>query len=168
MASHAARLLLLLALAAALAGRSADGAWCVCRTDLPDATLQRTLDYACGSAADCKPIQPNATCFAPDTVKAHCSYAVNSYYQRSGQNPLACVFSNTAVISSTDPSTNGCKYPASATPSAPGSPPPPMAQGPNGDLKDTSGGAEVFPVAGAATRAVILACCSLLALYFMA
>ncbi|KAM3260355.1 hypothetical protein ACQJBY_051550 [Aegilops geniculata] len=167
MASHAARLLLLLALAAALAGRS-EGAWCVCRPDLPDATLQRTLDYACGSAADCKPIQRNAACFAPDTVKAHCSYAVNSYYQRSGQNPLACVFSSTAVISSTDPSTNGCKYPASAIPSAPDSPPPPMAQGPNGAQKDTSGGADVFPVAGAATRAVILACSSLVALYFMA
>ncbi|KAF7067741.1 hypothetical protein CFC21_073586 [Triticum aestivum] len=163
MASHAGRLLLLLALAAALAGRS-EGAWCVCRTDLPDATLQRTLDYACGSAADCKPIQPNAACFAPDTVKAHCSYAVNSYYQRSGQNSLACVFSGTAVVSSVDPSTNGCKYPA--TPSAPDSPPPPMAQGPNG--KDTSGGADVLPVAGTATRAVILACCSLLALYLMA
>ncbi|XBI84199.1 hypothetical protein VPH35_092561 [Triticum aestivum] len=146
MASHAMRLLLLLALAAALAGRSAaEGAWCVCRTDLPDATLQRTLDYACGSAAaaDCKPIQPNAACFAPDNVKAHCSYAVNSFYQRSGQNPLACVFSGTAVVSSTDPSTNGCKYPASATPS----PPPQMAQGPNGPLKDTSGGTGVLPEA---------------------
>ncbi|KAI4996811.1 hypothetical protein ZWY2020_052153, partial [Hordeum vulgare] len=56
------------------------GAWCVCRADLPDAALQRTLDYACGSAGECIPIQPSAACFAPDNVKAHCSYAVNSFY----------------------------------------------------------------------------------------
>ncbi|KAI4984937.1 hypothetical protein ZWY2020_017567 [Hordeum vulgare] len=169
MAPHAARrLLLLLALAAALAARS-DGAWCVCRADLPDAALQRTLDYACGSAADCKPIQPSAACFAPDTVKAHCSYAVNSFYQRSGQNPLACVFSGTAVLSTVDPSANGCKYPATATPSAPDSPPAPMGgQGPSGAMKDTSGGADVLPAAGTAMRAFVLAGCSLLALYLMA
>lgn len=52
--------------------------------------------------------------------------------------------------------------------SSPGSPPAPMGQGPSGALKDTSGGADVLPVAGTAMRAVILACCSLLALYFMA
>uniref|UniRef100_A0A8I7BC05 X8 domain-containing protein n=1 Tax=Hordeum vulgare subsp. vulgare TaxID=112509 RepID=A0A8I7BC05_HORVV len=87
------------------------------RDGAPLLDLKRTLDYACGSAAECIPIQPSAACFAPDNVKAHCSYAVNSFYQRSGQKPLACVFSYTAVLSSVDPSANSSKYPATATPS---------------------------------------------------
>ncbi|CAD6206703.1 unnamed protein product [Miscanthus lutarioriparius] len=114
--ADSARLFLLVAVAAALAGRS-DGAWCVCRTDLADSALQKTLDYACGGGADCKPILQNGACFAPDTVKAHCSYAVNSFYQRNNQNPQACVFSGTATLSNNDPSGNGCTYPA--TPSFP-------------------------------------------------
>ncbi|KAI5012326.1 hypothetical protein ZWY2020_024460 [Hordeum vulgare] len=74
------------------------------------------LDYACGSNADCVPIQPSAACFAPDNVRAHYSYTVNNFHQRSGQKPLNCVFSGTAVLSSVDPCANGCKYPATATP----------------------------------------------------
>jgi hypothetical protein len=81
-----------------------DGAWCVCRSDLADSALQKTLDYACGGGADCKPILQGGACFAPDTVKAHCSYAANSFYQRNGQNAQACVFSGTAALSNVDPS----------------------------------------------------------------
>ncbi|CAN6315217.1 unnamed protein product [Urochloa humidicola] len=169
--ADAARLFLLVAVvAAALAGRS-DGAWCACRTDLADSALQKTLDYACGDGADCKPILQNGPCFAPDTVKAHCSYAVNSFYQRNNQNPQACVFSGTAVLTNNDPSGNGCTYPA--TPSAAaasngGSPgvdgPPTM--GPSA-LNDNSG-AGVLPVGGVAAQLVVLASCSLIALYLSA
>ncbi|XP_022678591.1 PLASMODESMATA CALLOSE-BINDING PROTEIN 3 isoform X2 [Setaria italica] len=97
MADAARLFLLLVAVAAALAGRS-DGAWCVCRPELGDSALQKTLDYACGDGADCKPILQNGPCFAPDTVRAHCSYAVNSFYQRNNQNAQACVFSGTATL----------------------------------------------------------------------
>ncbi|TKV91288.1 hypothetical protein SEVIR_9G085900v4 [Setaria viridis] len=172
MADAARLFLLLVAVAAALAGRS-DGAWCVCRPELGDSALQKTLDYACGDGADCKPILQNGPCFAPDTVRAHCSYAVNSFYQRNNQNAQACVFSGTATLVSTDPSGNGCTYPA--TPSAAGtsnggSPgvysPPTMGMGPSA-LNDNSG-ANVLPVAGVAARLVILAFCSLMALYLCA
>ncbi|CAM0876307.1 unnamed protein product [Alopecurus aequalis] len=177
MASHAARLVLLLAVAATLAGRS-EGGWCVCRTDLYDTMLQKTLDYACGGGADCRPILKGGACFTPDTVKAHCSYAVNSYYQRNGQNPQACVFSTTTLVTTTDPSTNGCIYPSSQSAAGTGSSgtggtsggvdsPPMMGLGPS-SFNDTSSGTKVFPVAGTAKRAVILACCSLLALFFSA
>ncbi|PWZ19934.1 hypothetical protein Zm00014a_037359 [Zea mays] len=101
--ADAAHVFLLVAVAAALAGRS-DGAWCVCRPELADSALQKALDYACGAGADCKPILQSGACFAPDTVKAHCSYAVNSFYQRNSQNPQACVFSGTATLSNSDPS----------------------------------------------------------------
>jgi hypothetical protein len=66
--------------------------------------LQKTLDYACGAGADCKPIQQNGGCFAPDTVSAHCSYAVNSFFQRNNQNQHACVFSGATNLVTNDPS----------------------------------------------------------------
>lgn len=80
---------------------------------MPDSTLQKTLDYACGDGADCKPIQQSGACFSPDTVKAHCSYAVNSFYQRNNQNSQACVFSGTATLVTTDPSKKLLSFPPS-------------------------------------------------------
>lgn len=78
--------------------------WCVCRSDLSDTVLQKTLDYACGAGADCTPIVQNGVCYQPNTVKAHCSYAANSYFQRKGQAQGTCDFANTAMVSTTDPS----------------------------------------------------------------
>ncbi|KAF8775604.1 hypothetical protein HU200_004380 [Digitaria exilis] len=162
----AARLFLLVAVAAALAGRS-DAGWCVCRTDMGDVALQKTLDYACGAGADCKPILQNGACYNPDNVKAHCSYAVNSFYQRNNQNAQACIFSGTSVVVSSDPSGNGCTYPATpsaaATRTGVDSPP---ATGPSS--ANDSSGTGALPVAGVAARLVILASCSLMALYLSA
>ncbi|KAJ0980181.1 hypothetical protein J5N97_008436 [Dioscorea zingiberensis] len=97
---------------------TSDGAWCVCKTDLGDSALQKTLDYACGAGADCNPIIQNGPCYSPNSVKAHCNYAVNSYYQRKGQAQGSCDFSGTATTTSSDPSSNGCSYPASASTAA--------------------------------------------------
>ncbi|CAN1795882.1 PLASMODESMATA CALLOSE-BINDING PROTEIN 3 [Linum perenne] len=93
-------------------------AWCVCK-DMPDAVLQKTLDYACGAGADCNPTHQNGPCFLPNTVRAHCSYAVNSYFQKKGQSQGSCDFSGTAAVSSSDPSVNGCSFPASASTQTP-------------------------------------------------
>ncbi|BAF13230.1 PLASMODESMATA CALLOSE-BINDING PROTEIN 2 [Oryza sativa Japonica Group] len=167
MAATAPRLLLMALMAATLAGRS-EGAWCICRQDMPDSTLQKTLDYACGDGADCKPIQQSGACFSPDTVKAHCSYAVNSFYQRNNQNSQACVFSGTATLVTTDPSSNGCMYPASASAAGTGTPtsgtggstgvdgPPGMGLGPS-SFNDNSG-ASLLPEVGTAMWILILAC----------
>ncbi|KAJ1293543.1 hypothetical protein BS78_01G076200 [Paspalum vaginatum] len=166
--ADAARLFLLVAVAAALAGRS-DGAWCVCRTDLPDGALQKTLDYACGAGADCKPILQSGPCFAPDNVKAHCSYAVNSFYQRNNQNPQACAFTGAASLTSSDPSANGCTYPAtpSAAATSNGGVYSPPTMGPSAFNDSSAAAALLLPitVAGLGTRLLILACGSLLALY---
>ena len=78
--------------------------WCVCKSGLGDAALQKTLDYACGAGADCVPIHQNGGCFLPNTVEAHCSYAANSYFQRKGQAPGSCDFSGTAMVTTTNPS----------------------------------------------------------------
>ena len=77
--------------------------WCVCKTG-SDAVLQKTLDYACGAGADCNPIHSNGPCYNPNTVKAHCDYAVNSYFQKKGQGPGTCDFAGTATPVTTDPS----------------------------------------------------------------
>lgn len=79
--------------------------WCVCK-DGSDAILQKTLDYACGAGADCNPIHQNAPCFNPNTVRAHCNYAVNSYFQKKGQAQGSCEFAGTATVTASDPSNN--------------------------------------------------------------
>jgi X8 domain len=76
----------------------------VCRSGLNDTALQKTIDYACGHGADCTPILQNGACYNPNNVKAHCSYAANSYYQRKNEDGASCDFGGTAVTTSTDPS----------------------------------------------------------------
>lgn len=80
------------------------GTWCVCKEGLSEAMLQKTLDYACGAGADCGPIHQTGPCFNPNTVKSHCSYAVNSFFQKKGQSPGTCDFAGTATVSASDPS----------------------------------------------------------------
>ncbi|KAJ1697549.1 hypothetical protein LUZ63_006061 [Rhynchospora breviuscula] len=108
-----AALVLLFFLLSSIGG--SDALWCVCRSDQPTPVLQKTIDYACGAGADCTQIVQNGPCYNPNTVVAHCSYAANSYFQKNGQNQMACNFSGTATISTTDPSYSGCSFPSTAT-----------------------------------------------------
>ena len=78
--------------------------WCVARSDASNQALQTAIDYACGSGADCSPIQSSGLCFLPNTIQAHASYAFNSYYQRRAMAPGSCDFSGTATVAKTDPS----------------------------------------------------------------
>ncbi|KAE8672386.1 PLASMODESMATA CALLOSE-BINDING PROTEIN 3 [Hibiscus syriacus] len=57
--------------------------------EVGDQMLQKTLDYACGVGADCSAILQKGGCFNPDTVKDHCNYAVNSYFQRTETSPAS-------------------------------------------------------------------------------
>ncbi|KAL8532425.1 hypothetical protein ACS0TY_008869 [Phlomoides rotata] len=91
-----------------------DAAYCVCNSGLSDSVLQKNIDYACGSGADCSGILQNGACYNPNTVKDHCSYAVNSYYQRKGNVQGSCDFQSTATITQTPPSVpTGCVYQSS-------------------------------------------------------
>ncbi|OAY47525.1 PLASMODESMATA CALLOSE-BINDING PROTEIN 3 [Manihot esculenta] len=105
--------IVLLMLMLAMTGH-ASCTWCVCK-DMSDAVLQKTLDYACGAGADCRPTHSSGACFQPNTVKAHCSYAVNSYFQKKGQAQGSCDFAGTATVSAADPSSSGCSYPATVS-----------------------------------------------------
>lgn len=78
--------------------------WCVPKAGVSDAQLQQDLDYACGQGIDCGPIQPGGACFQPNTVLSHAAYAMNLYYQTSAKKPGDCDFSQTATLTSTNPS----------------------------------------------------------------
>lgn len=106
--------LVLLALFLSLTGYSS-AAYCLCKDGGSDVAYQRAIDYACGNGADCRPILQNGPCFQPNTVKAHCDYAVNSYFQNKGQTADSCNFAGTATSFPNPPTTvvAGCTYPAS-------------------------------------------------------
>ncbi|CAN1175020.1 PLASMODESMATA CALLOSE-BINDING PROTEIN 3 [Linum perenne] len=80
------------------------GSWCVAKPTVSDTVLQRALDYACGTGADCKMIQPTGPCFQPNTVSAHSSFAFNSYWQKGKAAGGSCDFGGTAMIVTIDPS----------------------------------------------------------------
>ncbi|GFY98417.1 glucose-6-phosphate/phosphate translocator-like protein [Actinidia rufa] len=71
--------------------------YCICKDGVSDSLLQTNIDYACGAGADCSQIHQNGGCYNPNTVKDHCNYAVNSYFQRKGQDPGSCNFTGTAT-----------------------------------------------------------------------
>ncbi|XP_020584734.1 glucan endo-1,3-beta-glucosidase 13-like [Phalaenopsis equestris] len=89
--------------------------WCIAGQSASQTSLQVALDYACGyGGADCSQIQPGGSCFNPDTVRNHASYAFNNYYLKN-PIPSSCDFGGTAVITNIDPSTSTCQYPSTST-----------------------------------------------------
>ncbi|CAN1758951.1 Glucan endo-1,3-beta-glucosidase 7 [Linum perenne] len=81
--------------------------WCVASQGASTKALQVALDYACGyGGADCAGIQPAGSCYNPNTIRDHASYAFNNYYQKNPL-PTSCNFGGTAVITSTNPSAQG-------------------------------------------------------------
>ncbi|XP_022715636.1 integumentary mucin C.1-like isoform X2 [Durio zibethinus] len=98
------------------------GTWCIANQDASPTALQVALDYACGyGGADCSAIQTGASCYDPNTVRDHASYAFNDYYQKHPA-PASCVFEGTAQLTNIDPSNGNCHYvatsPTSVTPPA--------------------------------------------------
>ncbi|XVF65128.1 hypothetical protein PTKIN_Ptkin09bG0221900 [Pterospermum kingtungense] len=84
--------------------------WCVAKPSVPDPIIQEAMNYACGSGADCDSIQPSGSCFQPDSLFAHASYAFNSYWQRTKAAGGTCEFGGTAILVTVDPSYDGCHY----------------------------------------------------------
>ncbi|KAG8383039.1 hypothetical protein BUALT_Bualt05G0143000 [Buddleja alternifolia] len=115
-----------------------DATYCVCNNGLDDRTLQKNIDYACGAAADCTAIHENGACYNPNTVRDHCNYAVNSYYQRRQQATGTCDFQGTATVTATAPSAaSGCVYQSS--PSSSGGSTSPGTNSTTGGTPNTGG-----------------------------
>ncbi|GMI93536.1 hypothetical protein like AT1G78520 [Hibiscus trionum] len=88
--------------------------WCVAKPSADAAALASNIDYACNylglKGQNCSQILPEGTCFDPDTLINHASYAMNSYYQAYGRQPHQCYFTDSALISISDPSYGNCQY----------------------------------------------------------
>ncbi|CAH2051590.1 unnamed protein product [Thlaspi arvense] len=85
--------------------------WCVPKEDATEEQLQASLDWVCGHGIDCGPIMPGGACFEPNNVVSHTAYAMNLYFQKSLETAMDCDFSQTARITSDNPSYNNCIYP---------------------------------------------------------
>ena len=78
--------------------------WCVPKTDVSDEALQKNIDYVCSSGVECGPIEAGGSCYNPNTVRSHASYAMNAYFQSAGRHDFNCDFNNTALLTAADPS----------------------------------------------------------------
>ncbi|KAG8386546.1 hypothetical protein BUALT_Bualt03G0159600 [Buddleja alternifolia] len=84
--------------------------WCVAKASVPEPIIQEAMNYACGSGADCDQIQSSGSCFQPNTIIAHASYAFNSYWQKTKVAGGTCDFGGTAILVTVDPSYDGCRF----------------------------------------------------------
>ena len=88
-----------------LANDTANQTYCVAMDGVDGKTLQAALDWACGPGrANCSEIQPGESCYEPNNVKNHASYAFDSYYQKEGKAAESCDFKGVAMITTSDPS----------------------------------------------------------------
>ncbi|XP_018480344.1 glucan endo-1,3-beta-glucosidase 7-like [Raphanus sativus] len=92
-------------------GKVTSTGWCVPKKGATDEQLQSSIDWACGQGIDCGPIQPGGACFEPNNVASHAAFAMNMYFQKSPKRTTDCDFSQTATITSQNPSYNSCVYP---------------------------------------------------------
>ncbi|GLJ46674.1 hypothetical protein SUGI_0983680 [Cryptomeria japonica] len=93
-------------------GRQAGAIWCIAKPSADPSVLQESLDFACGQGgADCSAIHQGGPCYTPNTVHAHASFAMNSYYHVHGRNYWNCDFKDTGLVTFTDPSYGSCNYP---------------------------------------------------------
>ncbi|GAV79582.1 X8 domain-containing protein [Cephalotus follicularis] len=155
---------------------SSGGVWCIASPTASETALQVALDYACGyGGADCSAIQPAGSCYNPNTIRDHASYAFNYYYQKN-PIPTSCVFGGTAQLTYTDPSTGNCHFTSTTTAttttpsiSSPVNPNPTPPTTPTISSPIGGGGSTVYGSAsptGLPSSAVSVSCSSVL--YFIA
>jgi hypothetical protein len=83
--------------------------WCVVRDGANVYDVQAALNWTC-ARINCKITEVGGTCFYPNTIWAHASWAFNAYYNSMNGAQDSCNFSGTAYVSSSDPSSETCFY----------------------------------------------------------
>ncbi|KAI9109027.1 hypothetical protein K1719_019982 [Acacia pycnantha] len=104
-------LLLFLSMSPPKTAYGEDEEWCIADEQTPDGELLAAMDWACGrGGADCSKIQEKQSCFLPNTVRSHASFAFNSYYQKFKHAGGSCYFRGASIITQEDPSYGSCHY----------------------------------------------------------
>ncbi|KAK8608095.1 hypothetical protein V6N13_023529 [Hibiscus sabdariffa] len=110
-------LLLLLSFDSGILLKLANGqgkTWCVAKPSTDDSALASDIESACNyigtKGGNCKPIQPGGACYDPNTLINHASFVMNAYYQDNHAQEHACYFTNSGLITISDPSYGSCKY----------------------------------------------------------
>ncbi|KAM7273302.1 hypothetical protein ACFE04_027966 [Oxalis oulophora] len=121
---------------ARITANSSAAIFCVATDEADTDKLQDGLDWACGqNRANCSAIQQGGTCYFPNTLKSHASYAYNDYYQKTRSIGGTCDFDGTATTTTVDPSSGTCIFTGSTNSSASGGAfSPPTAFGPSSPI----------------------------------
>ncbi|KAF8017169.1 hypothetical protein BT93_H2378 [Corymbia citriodora subsp. variegata] len=94
-----------------LANDTTNQTYCTAKDGADPKMLQAALDWACGiGKVDCSPLLQGESCYEPDTVAAHATYAFDTYYHQMGKAPGSCDFKGVAAITTTDPSHGSCIF----------------------------------------------------------
>ncbi|GKV21776.1 hypothetical protein SLEP1_g31724 [Rubroshorea leprosula] len=118
--------------------------FCVAKEGADQDKLLDGLNWACGPGqANCNAIQQGQSCYLPDTVQNHASYAYNDYYQKMHSVGGTCDFDGTATTTATDPSFGSCTFTGSSSSSRS-----------SGILSPSSAFGPVSPTAGGANLPV--------------
>ncbi|EFJ28996.1 hypothetical protein SELMODRAFT_171231 [Selaginella moellendorffii] len=80
--------------------------WCVLRPGV--AVSANSISFACANA-DCTALSYGGSCNFL-TAQENASYAYNNYYQKTNQLPTSCDFQGQAVVTTTDPSIQPCRF----------------------------------------------------------
>ncbi|KAH9296623.1 hypothetical protein KI387_040211, partial [Taxus chinensis] len=95
-----------------LANDTTNQTYCIAMDGADPKLLQAALDWACGPGqSDCSAVNQGQTCYEPDTVQDHASYAFDAYYHKMGMASGSCDFKGVATITTTDPSHDSCIFP---------------------------------------------------------
>ncbi|CAI9753231.1 unnamed protein product [Fraxinus pennsylvanica] len=94
-----------------LANDTTNQTFCIAKEGADAKMLQAALDWACGPGkVDCSAILQGQTCYDPDNISAHATYAFNTYYHQTGKTSGSCDFNGVATITTTNPSHGSCMY----------------------------------------------------------
>ncbi|XP_065849029.1 glucan endo-1,3-beta-glucosidase 2 [Euphorbia lathyris] len=98
-----------------LANDTTNQTFCTAKDGADPKMLQAALDWACGPGkVDCAALTQGESCYEPDNVIAHATYAFDTYYHQMGKGPGTCDFNGVATISTTNPSHGSCIYAGSS------------------------------------------------------